>query len=203
MATTIKRAAVLRPGQISHLLRATDATSRFPERDVLIILLAFSVGLRISETAQITAADVMFHDARIRKDVAAREAITKGCRKRTVCSTSPKLIAALERYLAFRVEHDLGTTLAPASYRGIQPNLPLISSRKGYPYSLNRKVPTSAAGQKIDYWAADSLQAYVTKLYRDAGLKGASSHSGRGSFASRLIYRGADVQTVSLLLGHQ
>jgi len=77
MATSIKRAAVLRPGQIAHLLRATDATSRFPERDALIILLGFSVGLRISETAQITVADVMFPDGRIRKEVSAREAITK------------------------------------------------------------------------------------------------------------------------------
>ncbi|WP_321820859.1 MULTISPECIES: tyrosine-type recombinase/integrase [unclassified Burkholderia] len=42
----------------------------------------------------------------------------------------------------------------------------------------------------------------MTKLYHDAGLKGASSHSRRHSFASRLIYRGATVQDVSLLLGH-
>ncbi|HDR8936248.1 TPA: tyrosine-type recombinase/integrase, partial [Burkholderia vietnamiensis] len=38
--------------------------------------------------------------------------------------------------------------------------------------------------------------------YKDAGLKGASSHSGRRSFASRLVYRGATVEEVSLLLGH-
>lgn len=48
----------------------------------------------------------------------------------------------------------------------------------------------------------NSLQAYVTKLYRNAGLKGASSHTGRRSFASRLIYRGATVEEVNLLLGH-
>lgn len=46
------------------------------------------------------------------------------------------------------------------------------------------------------------LQAYVIKLYRNAGLKGASPHTGRRSFASRLIYRGATVEEVRLLLGH-
>jgi len=203
MATKVKRAAVLPPGQIRHLLRATEATSRFPERDAVIILLGFSVGLRITEIAQITVADALFSHGRLRSEVSLREVVTKGRRQRTVYFTGDKLIDALERYLAYRVDRGLGATLDNARYRGLNPDLPLILSRKGYPYSLNRKVRTSAAGEQVDYWAADSLQAYVTKLYRDAGLKGASSHSGRRSFATRLIARGATVEEVSLLLGHR
>ncbi|ENG0264612.1 site-specific integrase, partial [Burkholderia multivorans] len=54
----------------------------------------------------------------------------------------------------------------------------------------------------IDYWAADSLQSYVTGLYKAAGLR-ASSHSGRRTFATRLLGRGATIEQVKLLLGHE
>lgn len=48
-----------------------------------------------------------------------------------------------------------------------------------------------------------SLQSYVTSLYRASGLtNGYSSHSGRRTFASRLIAHGHSLDTVQLLLGH-
>lgn len=53
------------------------------------------------------------------------------------------------------------------------------------------------------YLAADSLQSYITGLYRAAGLgTGFSSHSGRRTFASRLLAQGHSIETVQLLLGH-
>lgn len=122
--------------------------------------------------------------------------------KRCVYFTGRKLIDALERYLSYRVKHDLGATLAGTSYRRLNPELPLILSRRGYPFSLNRKVRGSSSGDLVDYWAADSLQAYVTGLYQAAGIK-ASSHSGRRTFATRLLARGASIEQVQLLLGHE
>jgi len=135
----------------SGLLRATEATSRFPERDAVILLLGFSVGMRIAEIARITIADVLFSHGRLRSEVSLREAITKGCRQRTVYFTGRKLIDALERYLAYRVDRSLGATLDDTRYRGLVPALPLILSRTGYPYSLNLKVRTSASGEQLEY----------------------------------------------------
>jgi integrase/recombinase XerD len=57
-------------------------------------------------------------------------------------------------------------------------------------------------GQAVDYLACDSLQAHVTKLYKDAGIRGGSSHSGRRSFASNLLTRGHEIEMVQQLLGH-
>jgi integrase/recombinase XerD len=54
----------------------------------------------------------------------------------------------------------------------------------------------------MDYMACDSLQAHITKLYADAGIKGGSSHSGRRSFASNLLSKGNSIETVQQLLGH-
>lgn len=202
MSNTVTRAAVLSPGQIRHLLRVTDATSRHPARDAVILLLGMSVGMRITEVAQLTVADVMFRSGALRTEVSLRAAITKGCRQRAVYFSARKLVDAIERYLAFRVTHELGTTLDKSRFRGLIPDLPLILSRKGYPYSLNRKKRFSADGQLMDYWAADSLQSYVTSLYKAAGIK-ASSHSGRRTFATRLLGRGATIEQVQLLLDHE
>jgi site-specific recombinase XerD len=57
--------------------------------------------------------------------------------------------------------------------------------------------------ETVEYLAADSLQNYVTRLYRAAGFgRGFSSHSGRQTFASRLVAQGHSIETVQLLLGH-
>ncbi|MBG0881941.1 site-specific integrase [Burkholderia sp. 9775_39] len=202
MPNVIKRAAALSPGQIRHLLRVTEATSRHPARDAVILLLGLCAGMRITEVAQITAADVMFRSGALRTEVSLRAAITKGCRQRAVYFSAPKLVDAIERYLEYRVAHELGTTLDRSRFRGLFPDLPLILSRKGYPYALNRKVRISTDGEPIDYWAADSLQSHVTGLYKAAGFR-ASSHSGRRTFATRLLGRGATIEQVKLLLGHE
>ena len=48
----------------------------------------------------------------------------------------------------------------------------------------------------------NSLQQVFKRLYRKAGIKGAKSHSGRRTFATRLIEKGCDIKILSVLLGH-
>lgn len=96
MSETITRALVLAPSQIRHLLRVTEATSRHPERDAVILLLGLTCGMRITEIAQVTVADLMFTSGKLRHEVSLRAAITKGCQQRSVFLSSPKLITALE-----------------------------------------------------------------------------------------------------------
>ncbi|MDN7551208.1 tyrosine-type recombinase/integrase [Burkholderia vietnamiensis] len=74
---------------------------------------------------------------------------------------------------------------------------------QGQRYELSVKRRVNYEGETVEYLAADSLQSYVTELYRAAGFgRGFSSHSGRRTFASRLIARGHSIETVQLLLGH-
>jgi len=51
----IKRAKTLKPSQIRHLLCVIEATSRHPERDVLILLLGFTCGMRVSRYSSTVA----------------------------------------------------------------------------------------------------------------------------------------------------
>lgn len=55
--------------------------------------------------------------------------------------------------------------------------------------------------QKTSF-SPNSLQQLIKRLYDKAGIKGAKSHSGRRTFATRLIEAGYDIKSVSILMGH-
>lgn len=199
----IKRAKTLKPSQIRHLLRVTEATSRHPERDALILLLGFTCGMRVSEIARIEVADILLPGGKLREEVSLRAAITKGCRQRCIYLSHAKTVVALERYIEWRWRRNKGTALDRSEWRGLMPQTTLILTHKGSGYELSVKRRINEAGERVEYLAADSLQSYVTGLYRAAGLaNGYSSHSGRRTFASRLLAQGHSIETVQLLLGH-
>lgn len=196
------QAAVLKPSQYRHLLRVTRVTSRDPERDILVLLLGIHTGMRVSEIVQVEVGDFLFPSEAIRQEVSLRAAITKGCRQRCIYPTNRTLIEALDRYLAYRVERRWRMSDDPAHFRGLRLDSKLVLTFKGYKYSMNCKRRINQAGEQVDYLACDSLQAHVTKLYRDAGIKGGSSHSGRRTMASRLLEQGHSIETLQLMLGH-
>lgn len=197
-----KRAAVLLPSQLRHLIRVTEATSRHPERDVLLLWLGFSCGMRVTETARLTVADVLMPSGLLRSEISLRAEITKGCRQRLAYLTNPKLIAAMDRYIEWRRAKRFGCSLDGHQYRGLMPKTRLILTWKGGAYELNVKRARNAAGEVVEYLAADSLQTYIKGLYRAAGLFDASSHSGRRTFASRLLAAGQSLSDIQSLLGH-
>lgn len=198
----MSQATTLKPGQIRHLLRVTETTSRHPERDCLVLLLGLSCGMRVSEIAQIQIQDLMYSSGVLRTEVSLRAVITKGCRQRCIYLTNRKTLEALQRYLALRIALGLGTELTNDKYRGLSPSTCLVLTHKGSKFYLNTKRRTNFEGKTVDYLACDSLQAHVTKLYKDAGIKQGSSHSGRRSFASNLLHNGASLDLIRQLLGH-
>ena len=184
------QAAVLKPGQYRHLLRVTRATSREPERDILVLLLGIHTGMRVSEIGQIEVGDVLFPSGAIRSEMSLRASITKGLRQRCIYPTNRALRNAIDDYLAVRVARRWRMSDDPNRYRGLRADSALILTFKGYLYAMNIKRRLNEAGEQVDYVACDALQAHVTKLYKDAGIRGGSSHSGRRSMASRLLAQG-------------
>lgn len=67
------------------------------------------------------------------------------------------------------------------------------------------KMPRNKAlfqTQRKSRFTANTLQKWFKSLYDKAGIHGASSHSGRRTFITRLIEQGADIKAVSRLAGH-
>jgi len=196
-----KRAAILRPAQIRHLLRVTAATSRHPQRDALVLLLGLTCATRVTEIARVLVSDVLMPSGQLRNEVSLRAAITKGCHQRCIFITHQFAIDALDCYVEHRWAKGFGTELDRKRFRGMSPNTPLVLTHKGSGFELTTKRRKLASSEE-DYVAADSLQAHVTGLYRAAGLHEATSHSGRRTFATRLVEQGTDIEVVQRLLGH-
>lgn len=75
-------------------------------------------------------------------------------------------------------------------------------THKGRSFELAVKRRVLDAGLK-EYRACDALQQTVSRLYRQAGIKLESSHSGRRTLAARVLAATGDVETVQAVLGHQ
>lgn len=87
------------------------------------------------------------------------------------------------------------------SYRSLVPAMPLIYSDRGTPFQLSAKVRKMTDGRSERYWACDTLERTSAALYKMSGIKGGSSHSGRRSFATRVMEATCDIELVSRLLG--
>lgn len=83
-------------------------------------------------------------------------------------------------------------------------NKKVVSAIQGY---LNERDITRTdvplfLSQKGGRFSPNTMQMLFRKMYQAAGIDGASSHSGRRTFATRLIENGADIKAVSKLMGH-
>lgn len=196
-----KHATVLTPSKFRHVLRVTEATSQQPERNVLILWLTHTTGVRVTELGQITIADIMFPSGQLRTEIYLRSAITKHCRARVIYLTHPKAIAAMELWLSYRISRKWECR-PDKVYRGIWPESTLILSHKGRAFELTRKRRVLESGIEEVYWCCDALQQAISRLYRKAGVKGGSSHSGRRTLANRLLQHTGRIEDVQIALGH-
>lgn len=200
--TAQKRARILSKSEFRHALKVASATSD-PERNQLLLCLSHALAMRVTEMARITVADVLLPSGRIRGEIALRAEITKGCRPRSLPMSSRLLLRYLEAYLEYRIKKGIGAEMGGREYRGLYPNQPLIFSNRGGGFSLVLKKRRLATGIIEEYWAADGLEQWFRDFYPRAGLRGATSHSGRRGLSTHLLESGADIEDVSRLLGHQ
>lgn len=64
------------------------------------------------------------------------------------------------------------------------------------------EVENLFVSQKNTGFSANALTHKMLKLYREAGFDGASSHSGRRSFATNCIRSGVDIVSLKTLMNH-
>ncbi len=146
---------------------------RHAHRNRCFILLTHLAGMRVGEVASLRWVDVLTADGHIKEEIRLLPEMTKGKHARTVF-ISTRLREELQRYA------DIYRRSAPL-------DCPLFYSQKDA-----RKGFT-----------ANSLTQTVAKLYRGAGLDGATSHSGRRTFLTNLANKGTAIHLLRTLAGHR
>lgn len=199
--TVQRRARVLTHAEFLHVLKVAELT-RDPERNHLVLCLSHALGLRVSEMARLTIRDVLYPSGRVKDEISLQPSTTKFNKGRTVPVSSKRLIKALDAYLDHRIERGLGCPAGATEFRGLAPDLPLIFSGRGGGFTLVTKRRKLESGVTEEYLACDPLENLFRNLYRSAGLRGASSHSGRRYYATTLLRQGASIETIAHLLGH-
>ena len=138
-----------------------------------MIYCSFGLGLRVKEIAALKISDVCDPAFLVLDEINLKRAMTKGEKQRHVYVTNKKVAAALQEHIdALRKDQSFNP--------------------KGYLFKTQRN----------SRFHPDVLQKWFRKLYDKTGLIGASSHSGRRTFITRLIEQGADIKAVSRLAGH-
>ena len=136
----------------------------------------------------------------IKPEVYLRADITKGCRPRNVYLTHARCLAALDAWFEVRYQRRWGLS-GIGEYRGFRPSSKLVMTHKGQAFELAFKHRQLDSGPEV-YRPCDSLQQAISRLYRQAGIKQGSSHSGRRSFAAKVLAATGDVEIVQTILGH-
>ncbi|PBP73983.1 integrase [Pseudomonas syringae] len=195
-----RRATSHRLGQFKHLIRVASVTGRMPERDVMLLWLTHTAGIRVTELALLEIGDVLYPSGAIKPEVYLRADITKGCRPRNVYLTHARCLAALDAWLAARCRRRWGLS-GLDEYRGFRQGSKLFTTHKGHAFELAFKHRELESGPEA-YRTCDSLQQTISRLYRQAGIKQGSSHSGRRSLAANVLAATGDVEIVQTILGH-
>jgi integrase/recombinase XerD len=172
--TSEKKAPVLSIQDFRQVV-ATARTHDQASRNVTLLYFSVALGLRAKELSQLKVQDILAINGTIKDEVLLTRSTTKGGKQRLIYLTNKDVRKALSTYLLDRRNGD-SVMLNPTS--------PLFKSRKGAGFSPN------------------TMQMLFKRMYIWAGLDHASSHSGRRTFATSLIERGADIKAVSTLMGH-
>ncbi|AMP02103.1 phage integrase family protein [Collimonas arenae] len=145
------------------------------KRNIALLYCSFGLGLRAKEMASLKVKHVLGIDGELLEEINLDSSMTKGRKQRHVFLTNSRVIDAFRYYL-----HDR-------------------QKQEGILFNYDAALFLS---QKGDAFSPNTLQQLFHRMFREARLQGASSHSGRRSFATALIEKGIDIKAVSTLMGH-
>ncbi|MCD9026760.1 hypothetical protein LDO26_00835 [Luteimonas sp. BDR2-5] len=170
------------------------AYSRQPLRDVALFLVLFATGARPLEIARLRVRDFLHADGSVREASELPAAAAISGVPRPLYFRSTRLNTVLLQYLGERATG--GARASTGTYLGLDPDQALFLAADGEGFAIT----AYAQGRQQRYLCRPILETY-RKIFRHAGLPGASPLAVRATVAARLYARCADERQVGQLLG--
>jgi integrase/recombinase XerD len=145
------------------------------KRNTAIVILSHYLGLRSKELASLKISDVVEPNGQIKKVLRLLASYTKGAKHRDVSLENKVIIKSLQDYMAVRRNDD------------------------GFIFNLDAPLFRS---QKKTAFSANAMVRVLGDIYKNAGFKDASSHSGRRTLITKLAYAGIDINSIRQIAGH-
>lgn len=190
---------VVEDKQLEHMLKATAGYSRTPERDVALLLTLYGTAMATTELAKITLFDYLEPNGAIKVNSAVRNDVAHNGEQRPLYWSNKRVVNALDKYLAWRLERGHGLTIKKGAYRGLDPDSALFLTDDGKPYSLTaKKLPSGVLS-----YSCNTLGAVISKLHANAGIEGGNAQAARRTWAVKQHRKGYDLVHIAKILGHK
>jgi integrase/recombinase XerD len=177
MKTEKGKAKVLTKSEWNRVLKyqSNKSLSRHGLRNTLLLHLSFYLGLSSKEMASLLVSDLVDVNGDFKEEVTLKWNQKKGNKRRRFYLTNKQLLKVLNEYLDTRRNADGELNL----------NKILITNQMSGKFSPN------------------SLQQLFHRIYKSLGIIGASSHSGRRHYATKMAEGGVSITNLQTLMGHQ
>jgi len=173
MSKETGKSRVLTSSEFKRVVKMQQ-TNKYGIRNICCLYISYFLGLRAKEIASLCISSFVDTSGNLKKEVLLKRKMTKNSVQRRCYLTNDKLKKVVTQYLDYRKNTNTYHLDAP-----------LILSQKRCAFT------------------PDTMQKLFARMYRAVGLDGASSHSGRRTFATKLIENGVGIKNVQTLLGHK
>ena len=170
----MSQARVLTEAEQKRIL-AVVAQTKYAARNRLAFVLSYQAGMRVGEIAGLIVGDVFEADGTGYRTVRSQIRLSSEITKGGHARTV--FVSDRLRREIERYRATLGDT--------VKPDRPLLQTQKRTAFSAN------------------TLCQLMGDLYEQAGLEGASSHSGRRWFITKLAHSGISAKVIMQLAGHK
>lgn len=167
------QAAVINQEEFRRMIKILSVMKN-SKRNLLLMLFSYGTGMRAIEISALKINDILDERGNIMEEVTLRT--TKGNKPRPIYLNNTRLKEAIMDYIEERK-----------------------SSQNKFIFNYSQPLFVSKLGLGF---SAKGMQKLFQYLYRKCGMKGASSHSGRRTFLTRLSEAGVDIKTMQKLAGH-
>lgn len=191
------KAPYIEDHRLKHMLKVAAVSGELPVRNVALLTCVYGTGMMLTELARLPLRAYLKADGSVRDESSVPAEIAYNGSERPLYWCNVKLVAAIDQYLAYRVEHYHRVTTRKAAYRSLDPDSPIFLTDEGEAYKLTQR----RTGTGTISYSCDSLSQLFRKLHLQAGVEGASAMSGRRTFAVRLNNNNIDLKHIKVLLG--